>query len=657
MAASLFGVGNVINLDAQGTLMEESFVATAGQLIFDLTSFSYAMGSGSIKVFVNGQKQRLGYDYAETTSTRFTWLSGDLAAEDRVDVIGFPEIDLSNNVDPTIRPQLASTSSPSDGAGMVGVDYAGTSLRTLMYTVFGRTAAEIAAGVTPSNYAYPPGDVRRYGAVAGGIVDCSAAINVAGSIGTPTYIVHEQGGYLINSTVTFDCDVYCTGYLVPSSSIGSASNDYDKFCVILASSGYADRRVVQGLSIHGSVALRAANVSGIRNDCENSIIRNSVIYQLNYGIVGRNYGQTYDKCHSFQCNTNFCAYARDASHEINALTITGGSYDSPVSRSVSIGDSSWSDAFGGSNYHGTAISITGGAVFDGGEIRIDRCIGVTISGIYVETSASNFGVVVGSFDDSVRDITVEGCFFKTLRVAVNCLFSAQNIRVIRNTCVAVSESALRVVSDIYPVTYVRGTQTASFSNGREVHTGFRSLSVSAVVFDTYTIPHVGLNSGTQVINGDAGEWYPGGVLQDHSTVKMMNASSACRFYSAPSLSKSGSLSGSTFTFTTPSDCYSFNGGDRVTITGTATYAYVRSVNYSAGTMLLDGGSAGTATAISQNQATFCSSTVTYTGAAPSAGTWSRGDDAKNGVAAAGQPKGWLCTVSGTPGTWVSTGNL
>jgi hypothetical protein len=42
-----------------------------------------------------------------------------------------------------------------------------------------RTAAEIAAGVTPTNYAYPPGDVRRYGAVGDGVTDDGAAIQTA----------------------------------------------------------------------------------------------------------------------------------------------------------------------------------------------------------------------------------------------------------------------------------------------------------------------------------------------------------------------------------------------------------------------------------------------------------------------------------------------
>ena len=44
-------------------------------------------------------------------------------------------------------------------------------------------------------------------------------------------------------------------------------------------------------------------------------------------------------------------------------------------------------------------------------------------------------------------------------------------------------------------------------------------------------------------------------------------------------------------------------------------------------------------------------------AAPAAGTWKVGDYVRNSVPAVGSAKGWLCTVAGTPGTWVSEGNL
>jgi len=47
----------------------------------------------------------------------------------------------------------------------------------------------------------------------------------------------------------------------------------------------------------------------------------------------------------------------------------------------------------------------------------------------------------------------------------------------------------------------------------------------------------------------------------------------------------------------------------------------------------------------------------YVSAAPTVGTWQVGDIFYNVTPATGQPKGWVCTVAGTPGTWVSTGNL
>lgn len=44
-------------------------------------------------------------------------------------------------------------------------------------------------------------------------------------------------------------------------------------------------------------------------------------------------------------------------------------------------------------------------------------------------------------------------------------------------------------------------------------------------------------------------------------------------------------------------------------------------------------------------------------AAPVAGTWKVGDRTIQYTPTVGQPKSWVCTVAGTPGTWVSEGNL
>lgn len=42
---------------------------------------------------------------------------------------------------------------------------------------------------------------------------------------------------------------------------------------------------------------------------------------------------------------------------------------------------------------------------------------------------------------------------------------------------------------------------------------------------------------------------------------------------------------------------------------------------------------------------------------PTAGTWQRGDRVVASLPSVGAAKGWVCTASGTPGTWVSEGNL
>jgi hypothetical protein len=47
----------------------------------------------------------------------------------------------------------------------------------------------------------------------------------------------------------------------------------------------------------------------------------------------------------------------------------------------------------------------------------------------------------------------------------------------------------------------------------------------------------------------------------------------------------------------------------------------------------------------------------YSGTVAPTGAAQVGDICWNSVPAVGQPKGWQCTVSGTPGTWVSMGNL
>ena len=74
-----------------------------------------------------------------------------------------------------------------------------------MPPVYGQTAAEQAAGVTPVDYSYEPGDVRRYGAVGDGVTDCTTSIQSAINVTS-----HSKDKAVLFPGGTFNyTDLYC----------------------------------------------------------------------------------------------------------------------------------------------------------------------------------------------------------------------------------------------------------------------------------------------------------------------------------------------------------------------------------------------------------------------------------------------------------------
>lgn len=87
-------------------------------------------------------------------------------------VIGTSEINFVASTAASILARLASTAGATVGPALVGFNGAlayssgaDDTVGGMLYTAFGRTVKEITAGVTPTNYAYAVGDVRRYGCV------------------------------------------------------------------------------------------------------------------------------------------------------------------------------------------------------------------------------------------------------------------------------------------------------------------------------------------------------------------------------------------------------------------------------------------------------------------------------------------------------------
>ena len=67
-----------------------------------------------------------------------------------------------------------------------------------------QTAEEAAEGVVPTDYSYPPGDVRRYGAVGDGLTDDYVAIQAALDTGHP--VIFQPVTYYVETGLTWDID-------------------------------------------------------------------------------------------------------------------------------------------------------------------------------------------------------------------------------------------------------------------------------------------------------------------------------------------------------------------------------------------------------------------------------------------------------------------
>ena len=104
----------------------------------------------------------------------------------------------------------ATTGVPEPATAVTGTALSQSTIGALLHP---RTAAEIAASVTPTDYNYLPGDVRRYGAVGDGSTDDTTALQNALNSGERvikgypphTYLVSYVGTKTINGTAHRYC--------------------------------------------------------------------------------------------------------------------------------------------------------------------------------------------------------------------------------------------------------------------------------------------------------------------------------------------------------------------------------------------------------------------------------------------------------------------
>ena len=75
MSGNIWTPGSPITstANADNSYKSQQFIATAGQTVFTLTQFVYAVGTGSLLVFLNGVDQYIGTDFVETDSSHVTF--------------------------------------------------------------------------------------------------------------------------------------------------------------------------------------------------------------------------------------------------------------------------------------------------------------------------------------------------------------------------------------------------------------------------------------------------------------------------------------------------------------------------------------------------------------------------------------------------------
>lgn len=112
--ASIWGGSTVINstANADNSYLTQVFgTPTAGQTVFNLTVFAYAVGTASLDIFVNGVRQNLGSDFTETSASSFTFTTTDIETTDVIVAVGKVGLTGANNAAASAAASAASAAS------------------------------------------------------------------------------------------------------------------------------------------------------------------------------------------------------------------------------------------------------------------------------------------------------------------------------------------------------------------------------------------------------------------------------------------------------------------------------------------------------------------------------------------------------------------
>lgn len=315
---------------------------------------------------------------------------------------------------------LADATSATKGAVKVGYDptlaYA-SGLGLFLNNLYARTAAEATAGVTPTYYYYPPGDVRRYGAVLDGVTDDTAALQRWASVDQPRF--GRRGTAKVSGQITFAANTLNIdgGGMVIDASAGGTFTDLSVIYCTGSLTQIADLSVSPAAKAR-SLTFGSAHGRTAGDVC---IIYNPTDYSWNtsytYSRAGEFFRVAYvssttalktdNPLHAGYTAANVDVYVM-AKNEVNIQNLTVVAPDTGnirpfrlrLATKVTIRD----------------VSASGSNVI---QIDLDRCYAVRIDGVHIDNRKQVIAATYGLSIGNSQHVTVSGSQINATRHAVN----------------------------------------------------------------------------------------------------------------------------------------------------------------------------------------------------------------------------------------------
>lgn len=558
-----------------------------------------------------------------------------------------------------------------------------------------QTAAESAASVTPTNYEFPQGDVRRYGAVLDGVTDDTAALNRWASIGAQlifpvaqTALISNSIALRSNTTITG-----CQGAIVQSNNPGASHFSGTSISNVL----------IENLKFYNSVTGSTAYIAGVAlSSSNNCIIQNCefqgmvwagiYLHNSNYCTVTNNYFHSWINPTFSNCS-DICVYENSSYNVVSNNQCDGNGWfgilqqdpyaSSEPLKNVYIGNrvgqhqtygiavyqpdavDTYTQIIGNliENILGTQLSGSSGAgiyvlsagavVIQGNNIR--NCCQNTSNRTLAPAAIGVSGIALGYVAPVISGNSIgEMNAYDGILVTACPTGATVTGNAITQPAANTTGTPIHVVNSNYVT--VDNNQIYNAGNARNLMIEIAnanlvqvSVSNNTLIGGAYAAISIERTSGTGTLTG--------GQFTANSISGQVAATGNGGIF-APSASLVNSVIANNYVVANTAPALTLGSPSGVTIAG--------NVLGTTGTKAFTTSGAGSTSYFDKNNV-ITSGVVSNAGtgviaerlasAAPSTGTWAVGDRIVQSVPVVGNPMALRCTVAGSPGTWTSEGNL